>query len=1329
MAETQTKQLFGDDVQAQLAHIEDMYRRDRLTRGDADDAIAELNRETRRDKMVEELTSFSQSALVNETVRQLNEHYHTFLETIETNRKLFEGIPLRPGAKPKEGLDRVLAVGLNDLSAVMATWGALFSVMQISTGAAIAGATWEKTMLALGLDPGISRASGRVVDFGVSLLGPTFVTRSFTKLVQAKATAELASKKKALDTVIDVAKSDARLTKGIKTLEQMGIEFELGPRILAPELAKAADEAGARIAAAFARGATNVSGRSASYRVETKDGKVIIDRLNDVQEKSHVALMQKHGINSDDVVRSGFDVEGQFVSMGDSLVREMQRSLAAGDIIRTASNTALKNGTRVADEVKKLVDALPETSKKAQEPFVTLYRGEATPGAGSVPDWIKQGIERSGAIDAQGRWFTTDKKIAEWYKNDAGKTGRIVTIRVPESVAEAARVTKNPEALKFSRDPANEFFLSKKDVLTGQSEAQAPTAQLTREFLAADDDIALLLKGIDPPVNPIPKTFRDIILNIDKFSDNQRRNMSIVYTEYLKRRGKMTVADVLKVAPGTTKEAEGLLSLFGTVSPIVRDYTIMAKALAQSGDSALAQRFMDVTPQVLGLNEIVLGVRTESGRSLSVFNEIVGKYHGQFSEAIQSSLAKTMLKSGISETKASIELAKDVAKFSDEFDTAVALTKLNQAPELMPRIQELYRSILMLSLSTATRNLVGSAIGTTSAALERTVGRVIGVGSPKDVLPALEESRIFAEAMSFSLGRNFKLLRGIWDESFLRDALSKTDTFGNRVEAFTHEIPGLGGRLVRTGTRATISVDAINQRMIRDAWLYTEGSRAAQQAKLVGKQAEDFITEFVNFPSAKIEAAALSAAKQYSFTAPLGWIGQMLQKGLQAGPMFFLFPFFRTPVNLTKFAVERTPLGFFSSRLQTELASSDPARVAQAQGTLFMGQLYFAAFWEMAVSGQITGTRPLNESAAALQKQAGITDRSLNIRQSDGTTLQIPSSSFEPISSTLVAIADTAQAVSYARNETEAMTAVTAAALAVVAGVENNTWLRNAHGVFNVIEAARKGTIFTIDTAAKLIGTPVTSIITPPFIAQAARGLDDVQRDDRTFTERILVRTPWGSKDVEPESNVFGESYLRPMAWGGPVAEALLPMIRVRPEADRELDYLRKLGVSVPGRTVSIFGDPRPTGALANVQPETNFGTPLSDDDDRAIKRQRGNVRLNDKSLREHIGALIDESEADPTLGLPTQRVRAEGLINAFHKRAEIDWATANPEALLEVLQAREQQGFIHMVDPEQRPVVIEGLRRAREAVSQRFNEGTLQALIPELFSATENQPQKPSAP
>lgn len=111
-----------------------------------------------------------------------------------------------------------------------------------------------------------------------------------------------------------------------------------------------------------------------------------------------------------------------------------------------------------AEGAKRLGTSLIET----QEELITVYRGEFGGTIKKPPEWIAQKLKESGASDAQGRWWTQDKEIADWYAKEAGDEGRVISQQVPKSVVEESRLkNQSGDVKKFSRDIENEIFLPK----------------------------------------------------------------------------------------------------------------------------------------------------------------------------------------------------------------------------------------------------------------------------------------------------------------------------------------------------------------------------------------------------------------------------------------------------------------------------------------------------------------------------------------------------------------------------------------------------------------------------------------------------------------------------------------------------------------------------------------------------------------------------------------------------------------------------------------------------------------------------------------------------
>lgn len=1203
--------------------IEKLHKLDLISRGDANDALAELERRSRVERFKTRFgaggaSGVADAFLLGPVMDELNEAWESFLSAVNDNERIIRGLPTRAGLPRKEGLDATGAMLLNSLKTVAAGWQAAF--FWINAPAKLFGLGVEE-IAAKFVRPELASSFGFASEFGIVLANPALVTRSFARLVTRKAGAELAGQAKAVEAVKKAAESDPRLAKEASSLAAMGLEFEGGMRITGEVLARAAAEAGDRLAAAVALGVSRAgTGKGVIYRVDLANGKTIRDALAGADEPSHLFLLKKHGIEPGDVSRAGFDVKGQFVSAPESVIESISRAQLSQSLIEKATNVAREKGTSIHREVREAVKAIP-----------------------------------------------------------------------------------NEE---------------------------------TRRFISADDDVALLLRGIDPPALPVPRSFREALLKYDELEEASKRKMPEVYAAFLESRGTMTVNDVLKIAPGKPQEGEKILGMFHLATPLLRDHVKVATHFARTGDPRSGAAFEQSVPMITALSRILNSTGHAQGQGLQIFSNVSGQYHRDFMKAVRSSNAFDILESGIKDDQALRVLAADIAKFDNEFQAGLAAKALSGG-DLWARIKETYRAVLMLNPTTAARNFIGSTYGVATAALERTAGKAIGVSSDElaariaggGKAPAAEtlaqqvgitsrevaafkdrvdplswgsEVGAFHRGLGFSLARNLKLLRGVTDEQVLLDSLAKTNEFGHRIEAFTTAVPGRSGRVLRTGTRATIAVDGLVQRVLYDSFVAAEAERAAASLRLTGKGAQKFIANFIdNAPQkADLHEKAIKFAQQYSFTAPLGPIGDHIQRVAQeslGGSTFFLFPFFRTPVNIFKFGIERTPLGFLSRRVQDELRSGDPARMAQAQGELFIAQAYFMAFWQMATSGMITPSAPLNPEIARLDREAGVVHRSLKIGD-----VVIPADTFEPLSQQMVAAADIAHALAYSDNADEVETGLAAFFWTVFEAAKDNTWLRTAASVFDIVESAGKGELVSSDKIKQALQQPATSVIGPPVIAQIARTYDPIVRDANTFIERITARWPALSTTLKADRNVFGEPIKRtPGLFWKPI-QALLPLVQRSPEPDPDLNYLRELGINPPGRVQSLFGDKRPEGALLAPKGEADFGVPLSDDDENEIARLRGEIKLGDKGLR----GVIAELRTDPenrNLPITLQRTKVQSLVNAAQAVAKAEFTEKNPQRVIDLLDIKKTQGGIRLLGDQEREEVVGLLDRAQEQLRKEF--------------------------
>lgn len=72
--------------------------------------------------------------------------------------------------------------------------------------------------------------------------------------------------------------------------------------------------------------------------------------------------------------------------------------------------------------------------------------------------WLRDHVESSGAIHASGRWFTSDRSEADWYKREH-PTFKLRHVDVKVEDADRWMARDHPIAKRFASQPDTEYFI------------------------------------------------------------------------------------------------------------------------------------------------------------------------------------------------------------------------------------------------------------------------------------------------------------------------------------------------------------------------------------------------------------------------------------------------------------------------------------------------------------------------------------------------------------------------------------------------------------------------------------------------------------------------------------------------------------------------------------------------------------------------------------------------------------------------------------------------------------------------------------------------------
>ncbi len=283
-----------------------------------------------------------------------------------------------------------------------------------------------------------------------------------------------------------------------------------------------------------------------------------------------------------------------------------------------------------------------------------------------------------------------------------------------------------------------------------------------------------------------------------------------------------------------------------------------------------------------------------------------------------------------------------------------------------------------------------------------------------------------------------------------------------------------------------------------------------------------------------------------------------LSRGVQRRPEFkLLIPFVRTPVNLLKFAAERSPLAPLMKSWQADVRAGG-ARRDLALSRMMVGTGFGAAMYEMAANGDITGGGPANDNARRLLLANGWQPYSLKVGDKYYSYARL-----DPFSTTIGTVADMVDLSSH-MNEKEQEQSLSLVAASILSNLSNKTWLS---GISSALEAVSDPDRYLDGFLARTVG----AVAVPSIVNQAVRVTDPLMREARTPIDRIRSRVPGLSNDLFPRRDVFGQPIKQQEAIGPNIVS---PLWMGTGRNDPTIGALLASGVNVskPQRTYTAGG-------------------------------------------------------------------------------------------------------------------------------------------------------------
>jgi Sec-independent protein translocase protein TatA len=633
-------------------------------------------------------------------------------------------------------------------------------------------------------------------------------------------------------------------------------------------------------------------------------------------------------------------------------------------------------------------------------------------------------------------------------------------------------------------------------------------------------------------------------------------------------------------------------------------------------------------------------------------------------------------------------MAEDILALADEPGKLKAL-QIQGAEELAKggtwwdKAKEVYINTLLARPLTQVRNFLGNSFAALTSATERELGGWLSI-EEKGLVRGGGAAQI--QGMTAALGDGFKAFA----DAYKRVSPEEM----TKLDFIPHLIPGKLGRIINVPTDTLRGMDNFFKTVLARGDMYATAITAGTHQGLTGQKLADYVARRMTVPTEEMFTHAKAFALEQTFQNDLGTIGKHAQRLLQSGPLALLFPFMKTPINLAKYAWNRTPgLQFLSQSLYADILAGG-ARADMAIGRLTLSNMMGMFWYGLAQQGLLTGGGPVDPQ---LRKTWMATKQPYSIMGKGGW---YPLTNIEPATTPLGLIADFAEIRNQLDDPTAEQTAM-AIALSGTRDIVDKTYWQTVGDAVELLGAVRVGEEPGPSAMRILTGPAVTMASGGPLMSSIKTIVDPLRREARGVVDQVRSRV-WGySEGLKPLRDGYGDPILIPQA----IANPWLGLVSPLTSKDYETDPVKKEGarlqVKIPTFPWSIGGKLRDDFDIAAPMPGDALPVELS-----AEERDRWQVIY--KNILRHPETGIQktllgtpEYQSRP---YPHQRELFMDYLSQARKAAETATMVENPVLARKIMEAQSEK-YLSKLTPSERP-----------AAEQQFQEalGLMEKLLPE---------------
>lgn len=589
---------------------------------------------------------------------------------------------------------------------------------------------------------------------------------------------------------------------------------------------------------------------------------------------------------------------------------------------------------------------------------------------------------------------------------------------------------------------------------------------------------------------------------------------------------------------GDAWNAEEITAIRGTLRSKTQAVVDAAKVAADADSSANQIRLLTALEEQARVQEIVHGITAESGRALRAFRQ-------QAFDALQSNDTAKMeeLLKRLGGRAKTAEVAKALRDLDMNNPAAVNdFIRTIMKPKAMDYLTEIYYNSILSGPKTHIINGLSNMITTALSPVERGVAAVVERGLAP--LQGRQVERFFSEVPADTIGAIQGIQEGLQNAAYtLKNGFSPAQA--SKWEFRPRAFQGTIGRVINAPSTALEAADALNRSINYRAAFNASVIRQAKKEGWTGQELLNRIADLKASPSVGILKEADRIAEYRLFRQEPGEVMAKFMALRDSYPAFrFVVPFIRTPGNLLKFGLERTPAGLFNPKLWRNIAGKNPEASDQI-GRIFLGSSVAAYFaWQIAEGNlDITGAAP--SSAAERDRFYREGKQPFAVRVGD-TWIQFQR--VEPLNQSLSQVAAVAEATR--DKDSTAEEKASHAVLTIGENLVSQTYAKSIADLINALsQPERYGGQYLTRQLTGLV--PASSAL-----RTGAQLADTTVRKPGNLGESIEVGIPGASRNVPPSLTAFGEEVKRQSP---PISPILFSQAKESP-VDTEL---ARLGIEV----------------------------------------------------------------------------------------------------------------------------------------------------------------------